>query len=148
MKLRRRQTFFALAGLAVPLLSLAQQVRNSYRIGFLSSEAASDPNQTNRLEALRSGLRDLGYVEGRNIRIESRWAEGRYERLAELAADLAALKVDVIVTAGTKATLAASRATTSIPIVVGGGDIAGVGLTTNLPRPSGNVTGWMNFARR
>jgi len=137
MKLRRRQTLFALAGLAVPPLSLAQQVRNSYRIGFLSSEDASDPNQTNRLEALRSGLGDLGYVEGRNIRIESRWAEARYERLAELAADLVALKVDVIVTAGTKATLAASRATTSIPIVVGGGDIAGVGLTTNLARPSG-----------
>jgi putative ABC transport system substrate-binding protein len=148
MKPRRRQTLFALAGsaLAIPLASWAQQVRKSYRIGFLSSEAASDPNQTRRLEALRSGLRDLGYVEGRNIGIESRWAEGRYERLAELAAGLVALKVDVIVTAGTKATLAAARATTSIPIITGGGDIAGVGLTTNLARPSGNVTGSMNFA--
>ena len=65
----------------MPLSSLAQQVRNSYRIAFLSPEVASDPNQTNRLEALRSGLRDLGYVEGRNLGIESRWAEGRYEQL-------------------------------------------------------------------
>jgi putative tryptophan/tyrosine transport system substrate-binding protein len=148
MRSRRRQTLFALAGsaLAVPISSFAQQVRNFFRIGFLSSEGASDSNQANRLEALRSGLRDLGYVEGRNIGIESRWAEGRYERLAELAAGLVALKVDVIVAAGTKATLAAARATTSIPIVVGGGDIVGVGLSTNLARPSGNVTGWMNFA--
>jgi putative tryptophan/tyrosine transport system substrate-binding protein len=148
MKPRRRQTLFALAGsaLAMPLSSLAQHVRNSYRIAFLSPEAVSDPNQTNRLEALRSGLRDLGYVEGRNLGIESRWAEGRYEQLAEMAAGLVAIKVDVIVTAGTKATLAAARATTSIPIVVGGGDIVGVGLSTNLARPSGNVTGWMNFA--
>lgn len=148
MNRRRRKTLFALAGgaLAIPLSSLAQQVRNAYRIGFLSSEGASDPLQTSRLDALRSGLRDLGYVEGRNIVIESRWAEGRYERLAEMAAGLVALKVVVIVTAGTKATVAAARVTTSIPIVVGGGDIAGVGLTTSLARPSGNVTGWMNFA--
>jgi putative ABC transport system substrate-binding protein len=148
MKPRRRQILVALAwnALAIPLSLLAQQGRKSYRIGFLSSEAASDPSQAARLEALRSGLRDLGYVEGRNVGIESRWAEARYERLGELAAELVALKVDAIVTAGTKATLAAARATTSIPIVTGGGDISGVGLTTNLARPSENVTGWMNFA--
>ena len=147
MRARRRQTLSALAGsaLAIPLASFAQ-LRASYRIGFLSSEAASDPSQAHRLEALRSSLRDLGYVQGSNIGIESRWAEGNYERLPDLAAGLVALKVDVIVTAGTKATLAAAHATTSIPIVAGGGDIAGVGLTTNLARPSGNVTGWMNFA--
>jgi len=145
---RRRQLFLTLAwsALGMPLSLLAQQVRKSYRIGFLSSEAASDPAEMARLQALRSGLHDLGYVEGRNIGIESRWAEARYDRLAELAAELVALRVDVIVTAGTKATLAAARATTSIPIVAGGGDIFGVGLTTNLSRPSGNVTGWMNFA--
>jgi len=147
-KPRRRCLLLALAwsALATPPSLLAQQMRKSYRIGFLSSEAASDPTQAARLQALRSGLRNLGYVEGGNINIESRWAEGRYDRLAELAAGLVALKVDVIITAGTKATLAAARATTSIPIVAGGGDIAGVGLTTNLARPSGNVTGWMNFA--
>lgn len=145
---RRRWALFALCGsaLAIPLASLAQQVRNSYRIGFLSSEVASDPLQTHRLEALRSGLRELGYVEGNNISIEKRWAEGRYDRLPELAAGLVALKVDVIVTAGTKATLASARATTSVPIVTGGSDIDGLGLTSSLARPSANVTGSMNFA--
>src|SRR5215475_1258015 len=92
----RRQALVALGwtALGIPLSLMAQQVRKSYRIGFLSSEAASDPTQAARLQALRSSLRDLGYVEGRNIGIESRWAEARYDQLAALAAELVALKVD------------------------------------------------------
>src|SRR5437867_2723591 len=143
----RRQVVFTLGAgaLAVPLLSLAQQPK-SYRIGFLSAEAASDPFEARRLDVLRSALRDLGYAEGKNLVIEARWAEGRYDRLSALASDLLALKVSAIVTAGTKATVAARNATATTPIVMGStGDPIGLGLTTNLARPSANVTGWTNF---
>jgi putative ABC transport system substrate-binding protein len=97
------------------------------------------------LEALRAGLRELGYVEGKNIVIEVRWAEGKYDRLPELAAELVNLKVSVIVVYGTKAAVAAKRATTTIPIVVGSGDAIGQGLVTNLARPGGNLTGTTTF---
>jgi putative ABC transport system substrate-binding protein len=87
-------------------------------------------------------LRDLGYVEGRNILIEYRWAEGKYERFPALIAELIALKVDVIVTAGTPATQAVKKATTSVPVVmVAVGDPVGTGIVASLNRPGGNITG-------
>jgi len=93
----------------------AQQARGMRRIGWLSPEAAADglPN----LEALRAGLRQLGYVEGQNITIEARWADGRSERLPQLAAELVRLPVDVLCTAGSQASGAAKQATSTIPIV-------------------------------
>jgi putative tryptophan/tyrosine transport system substrate-binding protein len=92
--------------------------------------------------ALRESLRELGYVEGQNIAIESRWAEGNYDRLPGLAGELEGLKVDVIVTYGTPASLAAKRATGTIPIVMAGIiDPVASGLVTNLARPRGNITG-------
>ena len=138
-----RRTFTGAVGgalLAAPVATFAQQRSlNVPRIGFLGSESAS--NQAHRLEAVRGGLRELGYVEGKNIVIEVRWAEGKYDRLPELAAELVNLKVSAIVVSGTKAMLAAKRATTTIPIVVASGDAIGQGLITNLARPGGNLTG-------
>jgi ABC-type uncharacterized transport system substrate-binding protein len=142
---RRRRLLLALAGaaLAAPIAAFAQR---PYRVGFLASEKATEPSQAIRLEALRAALRDAGYVEGRNIVIDQRWADGRYERLPALVAELAALNADVIVTSGTKATMAAREGTATIPIVMGGSSGAlELGFTTNLARPSGNVTGWMNL---
>src|SRR5436853_226422 len=92
--------------------------------------------------AFRQGLRELGYVEGQNIVIEYRYAEGKAERLPELAAELVGLKVDVIVSGGTVAPLAAKQATSTIPIVLAAaGDPVGTGLVANLAKPGGNVTG-------
>jgi len=124
-----------------PLAVEAQQAGKVYRIGFLGTASAS--GEANRVEALRAGLRDLGYVEGKNIVIEDRWAEGKYDRLPDLVAELVALKVDVIVTTGgTPPALAAKQATTTIPIVMTGvGDAVATGLVSSLARPGGNVTG-------
>jgi putative ABC transport system substrate-binding protein len=95
---------------------------------------------------MRQGLRDLGYIEGTSIIIEYRWADGRYERLPELAADLARSNVDVIVTHATPGSLAAKRATTTIPIVVAQiGDAVAAGIVTSLARPGGNITGQSFF---
>jgi putative ABC transport system substrate-binding protein len=111
-----------------------------YRIGFLGTASASA--QAKRVEALRAGLRDLGYVEGKNIVIEFRWAEGRSDRLQDLAAELVRLKVDVLVTGGTPGILAAKQATRTIPIVMAGsGDAVATGLVASLARPGGNITG-------
>jgi putative ABC transport system substrate-binding protein len=128
-------------GLALtPLAAEAQQAGKGWRIGFLGS--ASPSGYAKLVEALRQGLRDLGYVEGKNLAIEYRWAEGKYDRLPDLAAELVRLKVDLIVTHGTPGTLAAKRATTTIPIVmVISGDAVATGLVTSIARPGGNVTG-------
>ena len=138
-----RRTFASAIGAVlalVPFVTAAQPTAKVYRIGFLGSESAS--NQANWLAALRAGLRDLGYVEGKNLIIEVRWAEGNYDRLPALAAELVALKVSVVVASGTKALLAISRATATIPIVAGStGDPVALGLVTNLARPGGNITG-------
>jgi putative ABC transport system substrate-binding protein len=100
-----------------------------------------------RVEALRAGLRDLGYVEGKNIAIEFRWADDKYERLSELAADLVRQKVDVIVTYGAPGTLAAKRASATVPIVMAiSGDAVLTGLVASLARPGGNITGTTEFA--
>lgn len=142
-----RRTFLgALAGavISAPFSTFAQQPSsNLRRIGFLGSESAF--NQANRLEALRAGLRDLGYVEGKNLAVEVRWADGKYDRLPALATELLGSKVSVIVTSGAKATVAMSRATTTIPIVAQTGDAVALGVVTNLARPGGNLTGWTFF---
>jgi putative ABC transport system substrate-binding protein len=146
-----RRLFLAGTGavlLAAPLAADAQQAGKVYRIGFLSPSSRSDPERLaspfgeRGLAAFRQGLRDLGYVEGQNLTIEYRWAEGRFERLPDLAAELVRLKVDVIVSVVTQASLAAKNATRTIPIVlVAAGDPLGSGLVANLARPGGNVTG-------
>ena len=112
----RRQFVLAVVvtALVAPLVSLAQQPKVP-RVGILISETVS--GQASRVDALRAGLRDRGYIEGKNIAIEIRSADGKYDRLPELAAELTRLKVDVIVAVGTKAVLAAMHATTTIPIV-------------------------------
>ena len=116
----RRRTFITLLGGAAaaawPLAARAQQAGKVPRIGFLG--AASPSTFASRLEGIRLGLRDFGYVEDRNITAEYRWAEGRYERLPELAAELVRSKVDLIITHTTPASLALKRATTTIPVVV------------------------------
>ena len=115
----------------------AQQPTKVPRIGFLTT-AAGDPSA----EAFRQGLRELGYVEGKNILIEYRYAEGTSEPLSELAEELVRLKVDVIVTTSTEPSLGAQRATRTIPIVMGGGgDPVAAGLVASLARPGGNITG-------
>ena len=143
---RRRFLLTSLAGaLAASLAAGAQQAAKIARIGYLSSNLAATPH---RPEAFRQGLRDLGYVEGRNLVIEYRDAEGKVERLPALAAELVALKVDVIVTdGGTVTALAAQQATRTVPIVFAGvGDPVTSGLVTNLARPGGNVTGMSTLA--
>jgi putative ABC transport system substrate-binding protein len=138
-----RRTFLGsltlgISGLA-PAAS-AQQSGRQYRVGFLGNSTAA--LEATLVGAFRDGLRELGYVEGRNIVIEYRWAEGEYARLPALIAELLALKVDVIVTAGTPAALAVKRATTSIPLVmVAVGDPVGTGLVPSLSHPGGNITG-------
>jgi putative tryptophan/tyrosine transport system substrate-binding protein len=128
-----------LGGLFSPVAAEAQQAAKVARIGYLAINLAASPHQH---EAFRQGLRDLGYVEGRNLVIEYRDAEGKFERLPALAAELVALKVDVILAVSTLAALAAKQATRTIPIVFGGaGDPVASGLVTSLARPGGNVTG-------
>jgi putative ABC transport system substrate-binding protein len=130
----------ALAIHAAPLPADAQQPAKVPRIGFLGNSTAA--LEANLVGPFREGLRDLGYDEGRNVLIEYRWAEGKYERFPALIAELIALKVDVIVTAGTPATLAVKKATTSVPLVmVAVGDPVGTGIVASLARPGGNITG-------
>src|SRR5947208_9776425 len=118
----------------------AQQAKKVPRIGVLS--APSPSFFSTRLSAFLEGLRDLGYVEGKNITIEYRYAEGKLDRLPHLAAELVHLKVDVILTAGEFATLAAKNATRTIPIVFAvSEDAVGSGLVSSLARPGGNATG-------
>jgi len=128
-----RRTFLGtLAGglLAAPLAAGAQQAAKVARVGFLATSLATGPHLT---DAFRQGLRDLGYVEGRNVVIEYRDAQGKIERLPALAAELVALKVDVIVAPNTPAALAAKQATRTLPIVfVGAGEPVASGLVTSL----------------
>ena len=126
--------------LTAPLTSSAQQAAKVPRLGLLipGSSSAFAP----RIEAFRHGLRDLGYVEGRNITIEYRFAEGQYDRLPALVAELIRLHVDIMVTDGEPAILAAQHATTTIPIVMAvSSDPVGIGFVASLARPGGNTTG-------
>ena len=139
--MRRREFITLLGGSAVawPLAARAQQAGKVYRVGFLWEGPDVSPDD---LEAFRQGLRDLGYVEGRTIAIEYRWAEGKPERMRELAEELVRLKVDVIVTPGSLYTGAAKQATATIPIIfIGHADPLATGHVTSLARPGGNITG-------
>jgi putative ABC transport system substrate-binding protein len=121
-------------------LAQAQQGKKIPRIGFLGN--SSPDLEENLIGPFRDGLRDLGYVEGKNILIEYRWAEGKYERFPVLIAELIAAKVDVIVTAGTPATQAYQKAKPSVPLVmIAVGDPVGTGIVASLNRPGGNITG-------
>jgi putative tryptophan/tyrosine transport system substrate-binding protein len=118
----------------------AQQTKRIPRIGFLGNSTAA--LEANLIGPFREGLRELGYIEAKNIVIEWRWAEGKYERFPTLIAELIASKVDLIVTAGTPASLAVKKATTSIPLVmIAVGDPVATGLVESLSHPGGNITG-------
>ncbi|HEV8441188.1 MAG TPA: ABC transporter substrate-binding protein [Methylomirabilota bacterium] len=149
MKLRRLGLAMVLAAslLTVSFGGEAQQPKTISRIGFLASSSLQGEGMKRRLAAFQQGLRELGYMEGRNIVIEYRSAEGNFTRLPELAAELVRLQVDVIVAEGTPAAHAAKTATTVIPVVIGNaGDPVGSGLVASLARPSGNITGLSDFA--
>ena len=124
----------------------AQQPTKVPRIGYLS--ALSQPTDSYRREAFRQGLRDLGYVEGKNITIEYRYAEGKLDLLPDLAAQLVRLKVDIIVTQSTLDAYAARQSTSTIPILMtASGDAVGTGIVASLARPGGNVTGLTSLSR-
>jgi putative tryptophan/tyrosine transport system substrate-binding protein len=125
---------------AFPLAARAQQTAKVYRIGYLSAPTRASVEQA--LQAFLRRLRELGWVEGQNLIIEYRWADGKAERLPDLAAELVQLKVDLIVAPAGSAALAAKKATSSIPIVMlFPADPVGLGLVASLARPGGNVTG-------
>jgi len=143
--MRRREFITLLGGVAVtwPLAASAQS--KTPRIGFMGNSTAA--LEANLVGAFREGLREHGYEEGRNIVIEYRWADGKYERFPALVAELIAAKVDVIVTAGTPAALAMKKATTTVPLVmVAVGDPVGTGLVPSLARPGANLTGLSSVA--
>ena len=133
------------AGTLVTAAGAQAQARSGMaRIGYLV--AGTQAGYATRTEELHAGLRDRGWVEGKNLVIESRFADGKYERLASFAAELVRLKVDVLVTAGTPATLALKEATSTIPIVMAAiSDPVASGIVTNLARPNGNITGTTYF---
>lgn len=134
---------FVLGLLVAPLPAAAQQAGKVPLVGVLDAGARGDAARAGRWKIFREALQELGYVEGRTITFETRWADGRLERLPDLAAELVRLPVDVIVTAHTGAALAASRATRTIPVVMATGatDPVKAGLVQSLARPGGNVTG-------
>jgi putative tryptophan/tyrosine transport system substrate-binding protein len=149
--MRRREFITFLGGaaaassIACPLAAYAQQAGRIPRVGFMGNSTAA--LEANLVGPFRDGLREFGYEEGRNIAIEYRWAEGHYERFPALVAELIAQKVDVMVTAGTPATLAVKAATTSVPLVmVAVGDPVGTGIVASLGRPGGNITGLSSIA--
>src|SRR3989304_10498451 len=135
--IRRLATFF----LTTTSFAHGQQAGKIFRIGFLDASTAS--GMAGLLEAFWQEMRKLGWIEGKNITMEYRFAEQKSERLPELAADLVRLKVDLIVVSETNASLAAKNATTTIPIVMTNpGDPVGTGLVVSLAQPGGNVTGF------
>ena len=143
--MKRREFIAGLGGAAAawPLAARGQQREKLPTIGFLGAASASAMKSW--LDAFVARLRELGWIEGRTVAIEVRWAEGRRERVAEIAAEFVQLKVDVIVTSATPPTLAAKQATAVIPIVFAAvSDPVGPGLVASLARPGGNVTGLAN----
>jgi putative ABC transport system substrate-binding protein len=141
----KRREFITLLGGATAWPLVARAQGGIPRVGFMGNSTAA--LEVNLVDSFREGLRELGYEEGRNIAIEYRWADGRYERFAALVAELIAAKVDVIVTAGTPAALAVKKATSTVPLVmVAVGDPVGTGLVPSLARPDGNLTGLSSVA--
>ena len=143
MTTRRQILTLLLSASATPLNAIAQTAGKVHRIGFLGMRVRSTPsNPDPYYDAFVDGMRKLGYVEGVNLTVEWRFAEGKSDRLASLAAELVQMKVDLIVTHSAPASQALKRATDSIPIVVAAtGDPVGSGLVTSLARPGGNLTG-------
>ena len=143
MTRRRRSLILATAALAVPFRSHGQQDRGVRRIGFLAGRSPSTPSNPDPFyDAFVDQLRKLGYEEGKNLLIEWRFADGKYERLPQLASELVKMNVEVIVTHSSPVTRAAQRATGTIPIVMTAvGDPVGGGFARSLARPGGNITG-------
>jgi len=132
----RRRLLIAIGAAALPLSALAQ--KKMYVIGYLAPIVPPDP----RLDAFKQGMRDLGYVEGRDYRLEIRWGEGKLERMSALAAELVRLKPDLIVARSSPSVIAAKNATTTIPIVMPvSSDPVADGIVTSLAHPGGNITG-------
>jgi putative ABC transport system substrate-binding protein len=145
----RRNLIVALGAgaLAMPFSSFAQQQMKIWRVGFLASRHLDFVDSDYNYGPFRQGMRELGYVEGKNVIIEWRSAEGNNERLAGLASELVNLKMDAIVTAGSPATRAAQKATTTIPIVMGSiADPVANGFIASVAQPAGNITGLANMA--
>jgi ABC-type uncharacterized transport system substrate-binding protein len=145
--MNRRDTVLALLAFsAAPLISHAQQQGKIWRVGFLAPRRRPDSIDSDFLGAFPRGMRELGYVEGKNLVIEWRFADGESERLPDLAAELVRLKVDVIVSPSSQAISALQKATTTIPIVMAtSGDPIGSGFVKSLARPGGNITGFSNL---
>jgi ABC-type uncharacterized transport system substrate-binding protein len=142
--MRKESIVFALCAMlfALCVSAEAQQPKKAHRIGFLLPGSPTSPAVRNNLEAFRQGLRDLDYVEGQNITIEYRYAEGKSDRLPGLASELVRLKADLIVVASTPAALAAKNATKEIPVVFETiGDPIATGVVASFARPGGNITG-------
>ena len=144
----RRRAFITLLASTLsawPLVARAQQAGKVARIGFLGTASAS--GYANEVEAFRQGLRELGYIEGKEIVIDYRWADGNYDRLAELATQLVRSNVDLIVAHGTPGSRAAKQATATVPIVLAVvGDPVQAGIVASFARPGGNITGQSFFA--
>ena len=147
MTTQRRFVLALIAGaLAVPLASFAQQPARIARIGFLHSASPEGVGDVH-LQAFRDGLRELGYVEGKNLQLELRWGEGKLERLPALAVELVVAKVDIIVAVTSPSVAAADQATRTIPIVMPlSSDPVGNGLVASLAHPGGNITGLSQMA--
>jgi len=145
--MNRRDTVLALLALsAAPLVSHAQQPGKVWRVGFLVPRRRPDSIDSDFIGAFPRGMRELGYVEGKNLVIEWRFADGQFERLPDLAAELVRLKVDVIVSGSSQAISALQKATTTIPVVMAtSGDPLGSGFVKSLARPGGNITGLSNL---
>lgn len=146
--MNRRDSILALLALGVvPVISFGQQPDKVWRVGFLTPRSRPTSLDSDIFGAFSSGMRELGYVEGKNLEISWRFADGKVERLPGLAAELVQLKVDVLLAAGSQATSAAQKTTTTIPIVMGSsGDPVGSGFVKSLARPGGNITGLSNLA--
>ena len=135
--MKRRELLLATSALLVAPLAGAQPAERVYRIGLVSPTSPNPP-----FDAFRQGLRELGYVDGKNVIVEARFAEGRADRIPELVAEVLRLKVDVLLAASPPSALAAKKATTTVPIVFAGViDPVATGIVASLARPGGNVTG-------